>query len=256
PWNLAPIQGILLPDGVTWTGAGDSPNLLYAETSQNGGAGCIGCPLRTPVYTATGYSVTMVDSGPLKVVLKATYSFNRPRYAYGQTVVNASGAGHYTITVTMFANSKSIHIDEDSDMQFAYYLPLYAQLTPDQARYRGHDSIDATGASNPACGYEASLQISNASNAQPVVISAPASLSNGQRVLISGVQGNSAANGTFYAKTSGYPGGQFALYLDANLSKPVAAAGDYTGGGFVKPAYRGQNITPTPDAYLDLTYTA
>src|SRR5262249_46392347 len=86
PWNLAPIQGILLPDGVTWTGAVGSPNFLYAEANQ-GSSGCVGCPLRTPMYTATGYSVSLTDSGPLKAVLKATYTFNRPRYFYGQAAI-------------------------------------------------------------------------------------------------------------------------------------------------------------------------
>src|SRR5262249_47426750 len=157
---------------------------------------------------------------------------------------------------TMYANSKSIVVDEDSDMQFAYYLPLYAQLLPDTARYRGHDSLDNTGQPNPICGYEASVPVTGASNTTPIVISASYSLANGQRVLVSSVTGNAAANGTFYAKTSGYSAGQFALYSDSALTAPVAANGAYAGGGTVKPAYRGQNLSPTPDAYLDLTYTA
>ena len=40
-----------------------------------------------------------------------------------------------------------------------------------------------------------------------------------------------------------------------HLTKPVAGTGGYTGGGTVKPAYRGQILTPTSDAYLDLTYS-
>src|SRR5262249_46392837 len=47
PYNLAPIQGILLPGGV-WTGVGSSPNLLYSENQAL--AGTVGVPLRTPVY--------------------------------------------------------------------------------------------------------------------------------------------------------------------------------------------------------------
>jgi hypothetical protein len=207
------------------------------------------------MYSATGYSVAVTDSGPLKVVIKATYTFNRPQYAYGQTVINTAGAGHYTIVVTMYANSKSILIDEDSDMQFSYYVPLYSQLLPDQARYRGHDALDSSGISDPMCGYEANVQITNATSSSPVIVTAAASLSNGQSVLISGVQGNSAANGTYYAMTSGYPAGQFALYIDSALTNPVVGTGTYGGGGTVKPAYRGQNLAPTPDAYLDLTYS-
>ena len=63
PWTLAPIQGILLPNG-TLTGAGKSPNMLYSETNQGGGAvGCVGCVLQTPIYNATGYSVTVTTPG-------------------------------------------------------------------------------------------------------------------------------------------------------------------------------------------------
>jgi hypothetical protein len=246
PWNRAPIQGILLP-GTIWTGAGSSPNLLYAESQAY--AGDVGQTRPTPMYTVTGYDVSIVDSGPLKTVLKATYTFQRPRYYYGTKTINAAGTGHYTLIVTMYANSKSILIDEDSDMQFSYYLPLYAQLMPDQARYRGHD-----GTGGPICGYEAAVPVSNATNASPIVITASYGLSNGQEVLINGVQGNLAANGRYYVKTTGSPG-HFALYLDAALLTPVAGSGIYTGGGIVKPAYRGWVLHPAHDAYLDITYT-
>ena len=257
PFNVAPIEGILLPGGV-WTGAGASPNLMYAEAL--GSAGCVGCILQTPMSTATSYSVTVTDQGPLKTVIKATYTFNRPAYfvALNPPVpLNTAGTGHYTIIVTMYANSKSILIDEDSDMQFSYYLPLYAQLQPDQVRLRAHSSLSSSGIPSAGCGYEAALTVSAASSGTPIVITAaiPAvALANGQAVTISGVQGNTAANGNFYAKTTGFGAGQFALYTDASLTQAVAANGSYAGGGVVKPAYRGQNLTPTPDAYQDLTY--
>ena len=254
PWNLAPIQGILLPNGA-WTGSGPAPNLLYSESK--GFAGAVGVSMRTPMYTTTGYSVTVIDSGLLRVSVKATYTFNRPRYAYGAVLIDpAVGSGHYTIVLTMYANSKSILIDEDSDMQFSYYLPLDAELAPDQARYRGHDSLNLSGVSDPLCGYEGNVPITNATNSTPVVISAPAALSNGQPVLVAGVQGNTAANGVFFAKTSGYPGGQFALFLNAALTEPASGTDTFAGGGTVKPAYRGQNLNPTSDAFLDLTYSS
>ena len=257
PWNLAPIQGILLPNG-SWTAAGSAPNLLYSETSANGFEGDIGANLQTPMYTATAYSLSVIDSGPLKTVVKATYTFNRPLYFSGNTVLNPAGQGHYTLILTLYANSKSILLDEDSDMQFSYYLPLYSQLRPNIARYRGHDSLGPTGFDDPFCGYEAPVAVSAASNTSPIVISSPpaASLDNGQPLLISGVLGNSAANGSFFAKTSGYPAGQFALYLDSALTSPAAGNGPYAGGGSLEPAYRGQDLTPTPDAFIDLTYSS
>jgi hypothetical protein len=248
PYHFAPIQGILLPGGA-WTGAGSSPNLLYSENQAS--AGTVSAPLRTPMYTAASYSVTVTDSGPLKTVMEIRYTFHRPRYSESNQIVNAAGPGHYTLIVTMYANSKSILLDEDSDMQFSYYLPVYAQLMPDQARFRGQD------VPGPDCGYEAAVTVTGAVNASPIVLSARYNFLNGQQILISGIQGNTAANGTYYAKTSGYPAGQFGLYQDAALVKPVAGSGNYTGGGTVKPTYRGWLFRPyEQDAYLDLTYTS
>jgi hypothetical protein len=254
-FNLAPIQGIRLADG-SWTGAGASPNLLYSENQAS--AGAAGVALQTPMYTVTGYNVTVVDRGPMKTVLKVSYTFNRPRYFYS-TTINSAGTGHYTLIITLYANSKSVLIDEDSDMQFSYFLPLYAQVQPDQARYRGHDAISSQ--PSPICGYETPLPVNGATNTSPIVISTQAvagstALSNGQVVLISGVAGNTAANGTYYVGTTGYAVGQFALYSDSLLTQPIAGNGAYGGKGVVKPAYRGQNLNPDPDAYLDLTYAS
>lgn len=253
PWNRAPIQGVRLANG-QWTGAGNSPNLLYSEPP-GGQAGCAGCSVRTPFYTGTGYQLTILEEGPLKTVIRASYKFNKPRYTAAGTFISAAGEGHYTLTATLYAASKSVLIDEDSDMQFTYFVPLYAQLHPDQARYRGHNSIGGEGVPDTVCGYETPGTVTAATNTSPVVIDAGVSLSNGQRVTIAEIAGNTAANGAFYVKTTGYAKGRFALYLDAALSRPVAGTGEYLDGGFVKPAYRGQGLSPTPDAFQDLTYT-
>ncbi|HWE49585.1 MAG TPA: hypothetical protein VG273_07350, partial [Bryobacteraceae bacterium] len=262
--NLAPIQGIQLRDG-TWTGAGLTPNILYREAASGSGgqaAGCVGCLLRTALYQATGYTVTVVDSGPLKTVVKVNYTFNRPQYQYGSApntvVINTAGTGHYTMLVTLYANSKSVLIDEDTDMQLSWYLPINAQVRPDTARWRGHDSIDINGNPNPACGYEQILTVTAASATSPIVITTSASggLTNGQAVQVAGVGGIAAANGTYYAKTTGFSGTQFALYTDVNLTRPVSGTGAFSGGGRVKPAYRGQNLNTVSDALQDLTYTA
>ena len=250
PWNHAPIEGILLPGG-TWTGVGGTPNFLYSEQDD----GCIGCALRTPMRSVTGYNVTVTDSGPLKAVLTATYTFRRPRYFSGQKVINTAGSGHYTIAVTMYANSKSILIDEDSDMQFSYYLPVYNEFQPDQARLRAHDSTGIKGVSDPGCGYEEPARVRNIVSGNPVVVDTGTRLPNGQPVLVEGVSGTAGANGTFFARSSGYPPGQFGLYLDAALTRPISDTSAYVSGGIVKPGYRGQNISPAVDGYLDLTYS-
>ena len=197
----------------------------------------------------------MVDSGPLKTVLNLTYTFNRPQYVYGNITINTPGVGHYTMIVTLYANSKSVLIDEDTDMQFTYSLPVYTQLRPNMARWRGYDAVDGSGRPDPICGYETPLTVTGATAATPVVITTATSgnLSNGQAVAISGVVGNTAANGTYYAKTIGYTATTFALYVDPNLTIPVAGTGTGT-GGTVKPAYRGQAIVPEADAFQDLSY--
>ena len=253
PSNRAPIQGILLPAG-TWTGVGSTPNLLYAEGQ--GQIGDVGVQMRTPMYSVTGYTVTVVDPGPLKVVLKASYTFRRPRYHYGPVVLNESGSGHYTLTVTIYAGTRSVLIDEDADMQFSYYVPLYAQFQPDQARLRSHEAIAGDGLYNPICGYETLGPVRDASASSPIVMAAQSGLSNGQRVLVAGVQGNTAANGLWFAKTTGFSQGAFALYFDPEMTKPSVPSGTYTGNGIVKPAYRGVNNGVRPDAYQDLTFSA
>ncbi|HEY3824148.1 MAG TPA: Ig-like domain-containing protein [Bryobacteraceae bacterium] len=259
PYNMAPIQGIKLPNGV-WTGAGASPNLLYAQSSAGGVPGNLGIALQTAMSSATGYSVQIVDQGPLKTLVTVSYTFNRPQYLIPAgtspaVIVNNAGTGHYTFTATLYANSKSVLIDEDTDMVFSYYVPIYAQLQPDTARWRGHDALDGSGTPNPVCGYESPLTVSAAAVATPIVITTTASgtLFNGQRVQISGVLGNVTANGTWYVKTIGLPATQFALYSDSNLTVPVAGTGSYLGGGKVKPVYRGQALTPVSDAFQDLT---
>ena len=80
-------------------------------------------------------------------------------------------------------------------------------------------------------------------------------VANGQRISIGGVTGTTA-NGMFYAKTNGYPAGQFAMYTDPALTKPWAADAPYLGGGRVEAGYRGQGVTPTAGGYMDITYTA
>jgi hypothetical protein len=253
PWNRAPVQGILMSDG-TWTGVGSTPNLLYAEP--RGSIGDVGVAMRTPMYSVTGYTAKVVDSGPLKVVVQASYTFRRPEYRYGSTVINTPGNGHYTITVTIYAGTRSVLIDEESDMQFSWYLPLYAQMQPDQAQFRSQAALGGDGHRDPACGFEEPAAVRGASNSSPIVMSGPMGLSNGQRVLVVGVQGNQAANGLWFAKTGGFPKGEFALYSDPEMARPSVGSGSYTSNGLIKPAYRGVRNGRRPDAYLDLTFSS
>lgn len=84
----------------------------------------------------------------------------------------------------------------------------------------------------------ATLAISGATNASPIVVTSAAhGLSSNDdgtpanAVTISGVLGNTAANGAWYAKVTGYSSTTFALYWDQALTVPVAGNGAYSSGG-------------------------
>lgn len=80
------------------------------------------------------------------------------------------------------------------------------------------------------------LAVSGATNASPIQIttSTPHGLSDAAAVLISGVVGNPAANGTFYIDvTSAADPTKFNLYTDALLTIPVVGNGAYTSGGII-----------------------
>jgi len=88
-----------------------------------------------------------------------------------------------------------------------------------------------------------STTITGATNATPIVVTATAhALRAGQRVSISGVGGNTAANGTYYAGS--ITANTFALYSDPAQTTAVAGNGAYTSGGTV--------ACTAPTAYTDL----
>jgi hypothetical protein len=79
--------------------------------------------------------------------------------------------------------------------------------------------------------------VTGATNATPIVVTyaADAEAASGDEVQITGVVGNTAANGTFYIAILGPT--TAALYSDAALSVPVAGNGAYTSGGAVSDAF-------------------
>jgi len=70
-------------------------------------------------------------------------------------------------------------------------------------------------------------------NGVPIVITpvSQTALQDGVQFPVSSVGGNTAANGTFYAKVSGQTGSNVALYSDAALTMAVIGNGAYTSGG-------------------------
>lgn len=86
--------------------------------------------------------------------------------------------------------------------------------------------------------------VTGATNATPIVLTvAYNGLADGQAITVASVGGNTAANGSYYAKVSGYDSTHFALYSDAGLTTPVAGNGTYTSGGTATVYGRVQGIT-------------
>jgi hypothetical protein len=87
------------------------------------------------------------------------------------------------------------------------------------------------------------LTVTGATNATPIVVTTGThGLSDGDVVTISSVVGNTAANGTFYVKVTGFSTTTFALYSDNTLTTGVAGNGAYTSGGTVLKLLRFANM--------------
>jgi hypothetical protein len=77
--------------------------------------------------------------------------------------------------------------------------------------------------------------VTGATNATPIVITVSTGyasyLKDGAPVFLSGIAGNTAANGYYWAKTTGYTDTTFALYTSQSLVTGVSGNGGYTSGG-------------------------
>lgn len=81
----------------------------------------------------------------------------------------------------------------------------------------------------------ATFNVSGATNASPIVITTSTAHSqyDGAPVTVASVGGNTAANGSYFAKVTGYSSTTFALYSDYGLTTPVVGNAVYTSGGTV-----------------------
>jgi hypothetical protein len=157
--------------GVTCTAAGGTypygyvtlSNLATNSTVKFEASSCGGSVNSTDYYTPTpvpgvsGAYTLSVGSTPV------TLSSGSGTVAY--IISSGSGCssgcqnaapGHLTVNVTLYADAKSILIDEDSDMLHAEYYPFYNEIQPDTARTR---KSAGTGASDPRCGYMAPISV-------------------------------------------------------------------------------------------------
>ena len=87
------------------------------------------------------------------------------------------------------------------------------------------------------------LVVSNSTNASPVVITTTThTLADGDPITISGITGNTNANGNYFSMVSGYSGSSFALYSDEALTVPVVGNGAHGGSGIVAKLFKLTNI--------------
>jgi hypothetical protein len=122
--KLAPIQGIRLKNGV-WTATGPNVLTLPQGTVQH------------------GVTVTVKERGSLQATLEVAYSYDRPAYYYGSTLVAPAGAGVYRSAITLKAGQASFVIEEDADTDLSYSLNVQGAVQPNQLRYRGHHATQA-----------------------------------------------------------------------------------------------------------------
>jgi hypothetical protein len=168
-------------------------------------------------------------------------------------------AGHHTVNITLYANSKSIIVDEDTDMFDRWLIPTYTEIGATQSRWRGAKNEDgSTGYLGIKCGYYGPFTVTAASNASPAVISYTGSsqkVSDGNEIWVSGLV--NVPDGYYYAKQTGNPLGTISLYTNVNLSTPYTSSGTFSGTGTIKTQYRGQTDSSLPygDGIFDISYT-
>jgi hypothetical protein len=103
--------------------------------------------------------------------------------------------------------------------------------TPREA-YEFADEDSGQWGINPASAHSTKL-VSGATNATPIVVTTTEDhgFIDGDQVLITGVVGNLAANGTFYVNS--LTATTFSLFSDSDLATAVAGTGLYTAGGVI-----------------------
>lgn len=106
--------------------------------------------------------------------------------------------------------------------------------------------------------------VTGATNAGPVVITTSAAhgFYDQMPLTVASVGGNTAANGTWYVKATGYTSTTFALYQDLALTIPVTGNGAYTSGGtataitkFTKEFRKADQVTVDGVTWYELAST-
>jgi autotransporter-associated beta strand protein len=188
----------------------------------------------------TGYSLqSNVGTAEETWNSATTYSvaLNDPTTSGFSSLLNVSGQGALVASGTI----TSITDDGLGDPYTVTTTDTTGLQTGDFVNISGTGPYDGTGDGQFDGTYQVSVDslsgsISGASNTSPLTITTPIDATNGlfdgDQVTISGVGGNTAANGVFYVGNVTFD--SFQLYQDAGLTIPVVGNGVYTsanGGG-------------------------
>lgn len=116
------------------------------------GSGQLPAPLQAgTIYYASpsdtdAFQLRQTPGGP---VIDLSGPMTGPSNTITMTGVIPAGRGYYTSTIELQAGQPSIMIEDDTDLDFRYFLSTYGQVQATRARYRGHHSTSV------ANGYEA-----------------------------------------------------------------------------------------------------
>jgi hypothetical protein len=207
PFNAANAQ-IAVGDGSTAAKPGDTDLGAAAGATMNSGDPTAATNASPIVITVPSWTTTPVVG---QVVIVAGINGNTA--ADGTFEVSA-----VTSTTVTLLNSSG---------NGAFSTSAGATIKPINKYRQGCSAVNV----DPAVGGG----ISGATNATPIVITTTSAhgLADGQIVQVASVGGNTAANGTFYAKVTGFSSTTFGLYTDKALTNGVAGNGAYTSGGTV-----------------------
>lgn len=153
-YDLAPIQSVLYP------GNEYSDNTInYLQT---------GIELTSKGVKPYSLKATILRQSNTEAIVTLEYKFNKPKFVYGENKYNRSneGRGYYKIEFAIRKGEKSILITEDADYDIYYYFKISNGLNPDQARYRGWNSI------SPKYGYEPGGGVYRSENERPYSLDA------------------------------------------------------------------------------------
>lgn len=89
-----------------------------------------------------GLAVNVLVNAAHKVVIEVYYTFDRPAYIYGADINLPAGPGFYRATFTVRRGEKSWSMEEHTDCDIEWYIPVSNGLTIDRARWRGYSSYN------------------------------------------------------------------------------------------------------------------